>query len=340
MVERILLTGGCGFVGSHIVEHLLKNTDWEICILDRLDYASNGFDRLRDINCFDYNRVNVFTTDLCSPLGSGLVTELGQFSYIVHAAAGSHVDSSIVNPVSFVQNNINSTLHILEFARNSQKCLKKFVYFSTDEVYGTAPEGTDYSEGDRFNPGNPYSASKAGSECLCYAYSNTYKLPIQITNTMNVIGERQHPEKYVPLVINKVLRGDVVQIHSDATKTHAGKRHYIHARNVASALLYILTNVNEFLDNIDSSLGKFNIVGELELDNLELAQMISSRVGKELRYEMTDFHSQRPGHDLRYSLNGDKLCLLGWEPPVGFKDSLNKTIDWYLQVGNNKWLMK
>ena len=239
---------------------------------------------------------------------------------------------------------------MLEYVRNYQPDIEKFVYFSTDEVYGTAPEGVDYAEGDRFNPGNPYSASKAAAECMCYAYSNTYKIPTVITNTMNVIGERQHPEKYVPLCISKSLTGDKLSIHSNKDKTKAGQRHYIHARNVADGLLFVLTKTDEVLDNIDASLGKFNIVGEVELDNLELAQMINNCVGEllnkrgegcnPLNYEMVDFHSQRPGHDLRYSLSGDKMMSLGWEPPVDFESSLKRAVEWYLKEENVKWLMK
>jgi len=345
-MKRILITGACGFVMSHSVEHILKNTDWEIVIVDRLDYASAGFDRLRDIECFDEKRVKVFTHDLNNPIEEGLAQEIGHLDYIVHAAAGSHVDRSIDSPVEFVQNNINNTLYMLEFIRKYFPNIEKFVYFSTDEVYGTAPQGTDYSEGDRFNPGNPYSASKASAECICQAYANTYKIPTVITNTMNVIGERQHPEKYVPLVIAKVLNGEQLEIHADATKTQAGQRHYIHARNVADGLLFVLTKTDEVLDNIDSSKGRFNIVGEIELDNLELAKMIKDSVNVHkggnlgLKYEMVDFHSQRPGHDLRYALNGDKMMVLGWEPPVAFKESLEKAVSWYLKEENAKWLNK
>jgi len=334
-MKRVIVTGGNGFVGSHLVEHLLKNTDWKLLVIDKLSYASTGHDRLRDIDAFDDKRVSIFTTDLNLPFGEGMIKELGDVNMILHLAADSHVDNSITNPVPFCQNNFNSTLYLLEYARSLPN-LEKFVYFSTDEVYGTAPVGTNYKEGDRFNPGNPYSASKASAECLCYAYSNTYKLPIIITNTMNVIGERQHPEKFVPLVISKILKGDVVTIHSDKTKTKAGSRFYIHARNVADGLLYILNNIDETLDNIDASKGKFNIVGEAEMDNLALAQLIAKILGKELKYEMTDFHSSRPGHDLRYALDGNKMSKLGWEHPRKLEESLKKTIDWSLE--NTKWL--
>ena len=334
-MTKVILTGANGFVGHHILEHFLKKTDWEIYCLDKLSYASSGHDRIRDINVFNDERVKIFTTDLSLPFQEGLIKELGDIEYIFHVAADSHVDNSISDPIPFVQNNINSTLHILEYARNLPN-LKKFIYFSTDEVYGSAPVGKNYKEGERFNCGNPYSASKGAAECICQSYANTYKMPIIITNTMNVIGERQHPEKFVPKVINKDLNGETVTIHSNKEKTEAGSRFYIHARNIADALLHILDNCDETLDNYDASKGRFNIVGEKETDNLQLAQLIADILGKELKYEMVDFHSQRPGHDLRYALDGEKMKELGWEHPVPFEQSLESTIKWSLE--RDEWL--
>jgi|TARA_R110002012_G_scaffold321869_1_gene551993 dTDP-glucose 4,6-dehydratase len=334
-MKKVILTGANGFVGHHILEHFLKKTDWEIYCLDKLSYASSGHDRIRDINVFNDDRVKIFTTDLCLPFPEGVIKELGDISYIFHVAAESHVDNSISDPVPFVQNNVNSTLNILEYAKSLPN-LEKFIYFSTDEVYGSAPVGKNYQEGERFNCGNPYSASKGAAECICQAYANTYKMPIVITNTMNVIGERQHPEKYIPKVVKKVLNGETVTIHSNKEKTKAGSRFYIHARNIADALLHILYNCDENLDNYDSSKGRFNIVGEKETDNLELAQLIAKILGKELKYEMVDFHSQRPGHDLRYALDGGKMKSLGWEHPVPFEESLENTINWTLE--KREWL--
>ena len=334
-MEKVILTGANGFVGHHILEHFIKHTDWEIYCLDKLSYASSGHDRIRDINVFNDERVKIFTTDLCLPFQEGLIKELGDIRYIFHVAADSHVDNSISDPVPFVQNNVNSTLHILEYARQLPN-LEKFIYFSTDEVYGSAPVGKNYKEGERFNCGNPYSASKGAAECICQSYANTYNMPIIVTNTMNVIGERQHPEKYVPKVVNKVLNGETVTIHSNKEKTKAGSRFYIHARNIADALLYILNESDETLDNYDSSKGRFNIVGETETDNLELAQMIAEVLGKELKYGMVDFHSQRPGHDLRYALDGEKMKSLDWVHPVSFKESLKNTIEWTLD--RKEWL--
>ena len=334
-MKKVILTGANGFVGHHILEHFIKHTDWEIYCLDKLSYASSGHDRIRDINVFNDDRVKIFTIDLCLPFQEGVIKELGDISYIFHVAADSHVDNSISDPVPFVQNNVNSTLHILEYARQLPN-LEKFIYFSTDEVYGSAPVGKNYKEGERFNCGNPYSASKGAAECICQSYANTYNMPIIVTNTMNVIGERQHPEKYVPKVVNKILNGETVTIHSNKEKTKAGSRFYIHARNIADALLHILDECDETLDNYDSAKGRFNIVGEVETDNLELAQMIAEVLGKELKYEMVDFHSQRPGHDLRYALDGEKMKSLGWVHPVSFEESLKNTIEWTLN--RKEWL--
>ena len=335
MSKKVILTGANGFVGHHVLEHFLKNTDWEIYCLDKLSYASSGHDRIRDIKAFDDKRVKIFTMDLCMPVTEGLAKELGDIEYIFHLAADSHVDNSIADPVPFVQNNVNSTLYLLEYAKTLPN-LKKFVYFSTDEVYGSAPKGVDYVEGDRFNCGNPYSASKGAAECICQAYANTYKMPIIITNTMNVIGERQHPEKFFPMVIRKVIKGETVTIHSNKDKTEAGSRFYIHARNVADALLFIIKNTTETLDNYDASKGKFHIVGEKEFDNLELAQTIAGFIGNKLNYEMVDFHSSRPGHDLRYALDGKKMSDLGWKHPMSIEKSIHKSIKW--TIINDRWL--
>jgi dTDP-glucose 4,6-dehydratase len=256
-----------------------------------------------------------FYSDLTIPLSDGTKKEIGKIDYILNIASESHVDNSITNPVSFIQNNINLMLNILEYAREVKP--ERFIHFSSDEVYGTADD-IDYKEGDRFNPGNPYSASKAAQECICYAYSNTYKLPIQITNCMNILGERQHKEKFLPLCINSIINDNELYIHSNPEKTKAGSRFYIHARNVADAILFILKNVNETLNHIDASKGKFHIVGEKEIDNLELAKLIEKYVrmipkykNHTLKYEMVDFHSSRPGHDLRYAMSGEKMKSLG-----------------------------
>ena len=166
--------------------------------------------------------------------------EIGKVDIILHLAAGSHVDRSIEYPMEFVLDNVVGTANILEFARKTNKNLDRFIYFSTDEVFGPAPKGIDYKENDRYNSTNPYSATKAGGEELAVAYQNTYGLPIYITHTMNVFGERQHPEKFIPMSIKNIRDNKLVSIHSDKSRTIPGSRHYIHAEDVSEAILFLL----------------------------------------------------------------------------------------------------
>jgi len=330
-MKRVLVTGGCGFIGHHLVEHILKNTDWEVICLDRLSYASNGYDRLRDIEAFDSDRVRTFTHDITLPVVDGLAYEIGQLDYILHLAAETHVDNSIVNPRPFVMSNVLGTMEMLEYARHKQKGLQKFLYFSTDEVFGpasTVRNSAGFSEWDRYNSGNPYAATKAGGEELALAYENTYEVPVVITHTMNNFGERQHPEKFLPLIINKVLREEKLYVHADSTRTRPGSRFYLHARNAADAVLFLLKHA--YIGE------KYNIVGDCEVDNLALAAEIAQILNGPLDYELVDYHSSRPGHDLRYALNGFKLGSMGWVPPLEFKPSLEKTVHWYVE--HPKWL--
>jgi len=220
-------------------------------------------------------------------------------------------------------------MNMLEYARGLPG-LRKFIYFSTDEVFGPAPNDVAYKEWDRYNSSNPYAASKAGGEELVLSYINTYKLPCLITHTMNAFGERQHSEKFIPSTLKKILKGESVTIHSDPTRTISGSRFYIHCRNIASAILFLI-DVGKIGD-------KYNIVGEREVSNLDMAHFISGILGKQLKYTMVDFHSSRPGHDLRYALDGTKMKELGWELPLDFEQSLTKTIMWYLKMGNIRWL--
>jgi dTDP-glucose 4,6-dehydratase len=318
---RILVTGGCGFLGHHVVEHVLKTTDWHVVILDRLSYASAGFDRLRDIGAYDGKRITLLAADFTKPIVAGLAQEVGDIDYLLHLGAETHIDRSIENPEPFVLSNVLGTMHVLNFARTLPN-LKKMDYFSTDEVFGAAPDGVFYKEWDRYRSTNPYSASKAGGEELCIAYENTYKLPVFITHSMNIYAERQDREKYVQLCVRRILAGETVTIHADPTRTRSGSRCWIHARNVADGLMFLLEH-GEAGD-------KYNIVGE-EMTNLELAQLIADEIGKPLHYEMVSFHETRPGHDLRYALDGSKLAAMGWTPPLSLQDSLRNTIRWMLE---------
>ena len=232
--------------------------------------------------------------------------------------------------------NVVGTAHILDYARKLDN-LERFTYFSTDEVFGPAPKGVNYKENDRYNSTNPYSASKAGAEELVVAFENTYGLPSLITHTMNVFGERQNPEKYIPMVIKKTRDGEIVTVHANTEKTIAGSRHYIHAEDVADALLFLYKyDISGMTpDETGAKCQKFNIVGKDEIDNLQLAEFIAKTQNKELNHKMVDFHSQRPGHDLRYALDGSKMANMGWTPHSAF-ERLEKTIKWTLE--NDRWL--
>ena len=339
MSKRILITGGAGFIAHHVIDKILSTTDWEIITLDRLDFSGN-LNRLKEVvdnyPKSEQKRVKVVHHDLKAQLNPEICATIGRIDYISHLAAGSHVDRSITYPLEFVMDNIVGTAHILDYARKLDH-LERFAYFSTDEIFGPAPEGINYKENDRYNSTNPYSATKAGAEELVVAFENTYGLPSLVTHTMNVFGERQNPEKYIPMVIKKARDNEVVTVHANSEKTVAGSRHYIHAEDVADALLFLYNyDISSMTpDETGAKCQKFNIVGKDEIDNLQLAKFIGKTQNKELNYEMVDFHSQRPGHDLRYALDGSKMAKMGWTPESAF-ERLEQTIKWTLK--NDRWL--
>ena len=337
-MKRALITGGAGFIAHHLISQILKNTDWEVVTPDRLDFSGN-LNRLQDIlqdfSPEDRSRVRVVFHDLKAAVNPLIAADIGKVDYILHLAAGSHVDRSIEYPMEFVMDNVVATCNILDYARGLDH-LERFVYFGTDEVFGPAPKGIDYKENDRYNSTNPYSASKAGGEELAVAFENTYGLPVYITHTMNVFGQRQHPEKYIPKCIKNIRDGRPITIHSDPTKTIPGSRHYIHAEDVSDALLFLLQQPTVVESNWGGAkCPKFNIVGAEELNNLELAKLIAEAQGKDLIYELVDFHSARPGHDLRYALSGEKMKKMGWEPQ-NIRSRITEVVEWTL--ANERWI--
>lgn len=335
-MKRVLVTGGAGFIGHHFVERLLKETSADVVCLDRLDF-SGTLHRLYDATSTlgsERKRLKFVWHDLKSEVSEYVQNQIGEVDYVFHLAAGSHVDRSIDEPMEFVMDNVVGTCNLLNYIRKIKP--KLFVYFSTDEVFGPAPEGVYYKEWDRYNSGNPYSASKAGAEELCISFANTYSIPTVITHCMNVFGIRQHKEKYIPLCIQKILDGEKISIHSNREKTKAGSRFYIHTDDVYEAVMHICKlHQNNKLNLKEAE--KFNIVGSEEIDNLDLAKRISNILGKELIYEMVDFHTSRPGHDLRYALDGSKLNSLGW-CPQDLTKRLKETVDWYLEEQNIHWI--
>lgn len=322
---KVLISGGAGFIGSHLINDILLHTDWDLTVIDRLD-ISGSLSRLAQVGAAKNPRVRFFYHDLRAEISDYVAGKIGKHNYILHLGAATHVDRSIEDPMSFVYDNVVATGHMLNYARRFG--CDKFLYFSTDEVFGPAPDGVRYKEWDRYKSGNPYAATKAGAEELAISFHNTYGLPVIVTHTMNVLGPMQHFEKYVPSTIKKILLGEEVSVHSDKSQTKAGSRFYIHAASVANAVRFLIDK-GEYGD-------KYNIVGEREIDNLQIAKFIEKFIGKPLKYSLVSWHASRPGHDLRYALCGEKMAKLGWTPPVNIEESIQQTVQWYLE--NPTWL--
>jgi dTDP-glucose 4,6-dehydratase len=339
MSKNLLLTGGAGFIGHHTIEHILKTTDWNIVVLDGLNYAGN-LNYINDILVMKkeefVNRVHIVFHDLKAPISDQVLHSLehyGNLNYVIHMAAESHVDNSITNPVPFVMSNVVGTMNMLE-AVKKMGSIDKYIQISTDEVYGPSIAGHLHTEGEPHKPGNPYSASKAGAEDLAFAYYNTYGLPIVITNTMNNFGERQNPEKFVPKVIKAIMTNQPVIAHckkdEQGNVVDVSSRCWLHARNHSDALLFLLQN--------GTAGERYNVTGE-RYSVVEMIRFIGHFMGKapeEVNLQYEDFHSFRKGHDMHYGLDGLKLAKMGWNAPVPLLESLEKMVQW--TVERKEWL--
>lgn len=341
MAKNVLVTGGAGFIAHHVIEYILDNTEWNIVCLDRIDTAGN-LNRLADIlnNRSDKSRVKVIYHDLRAPINEFVSNMIGKIDIILHLAAASHVTRSIKYPVEFIESNVIGTVNLLEYARNDRNLdsIERFVYFSTDEVFGPAVDNISFHEYDRYNATNPYSASKAAAEEICVAYQNTYKLPIYITHTMNVYGERQAPEKYVPMCIKKLLAGEKLQIHYNSKLKRYGARNYLHAKDVATALLHILSlkEISFPPSHRGGRCPKFNISAGKEYNNFFIAATIANALDIEMNYENYDPNIDRPGHDFSYAIDGSYLRTLGWSPTIEVEDMMPNIARWYRD--NPQWL--
>jgi dTDP-glucose 4,6-dehydratase len=317
MKKVVYVTGCLGFIGYHVTKKCL-DAGYYVFGIDKKTYASN-------LNFLPELEKSLKFKFLESDIND--IERIHDCDYVINTPAETHVDNSIKEPKNVILNNVTSTINLLEWSRTLPN-LKIFFYFSTDEVFGPALETKLYKEWDRHRPTNPYSASKSAAENICISYQNTYNIPLMIVNVMNAFGERQHVEKFIPLCIKKILNNELIQIHSYPDKKTSGSRFYIHSQNIANAVLFLIKN---------GKIGeKYNISGEKEVTNLELAQLIAKCIGKELNYELIDFHSSRPGHDLRYGLDGSKIYELGWNPTFNFEKSLEKVVKWTLE--NQEWL--
>lgn len=332
---KALITGGAGSIGIHVIAHIMANTDWDVISLDSFHHKGyrDRLKRLLNDNPEWVARIKEIQTDLSCPISEKLSVDIGSVDFIIHLAALSDVFLSIENPVYTIQNNINSTLVMLEYARKTKPI--QFIYFSTDEVYGMVKKGQVHKEWETHRPSNAYSASKAASEDICYAYWRSYGVPVIIVNTMNNFAEMQSKNKFPVIIQKKVEAGDVVKIHGN--ENEIGTRFYIHSRNTADALLHIIRmgvkqhKVGEIDDPV-----RYNIVGDKCVSNLGLASIISGLMEKELKYELVDFHKDNPAHDIHYGLDGEKLKATGWVSPKSFEDSLKETIEW--QKNNKEWI--
>jgi dTDP-glucose 4,6-dehydratase len=338
-MSHLILTGASGFVGSHVLRHVLTETDWTIAC--PVSFRHKGLPARIKVAVDRpewWDRVTVVHCDLSAPVDRMTFNELGgdRCDFLLNVASESHVDRSISHPVPFVQNNVSLVLNVLEAARQMPN-LQAMIQISTDEVYGPAAEGHAHAEWEPVLPSNPYAASKAAQEAIAVSYWRTFGVPLIITNTMNIIGETQDAEKFIPMTLKRALSGEKMTIHG-SPDGRIGSRFYLHARNQADALLYLLQRADlepRWTPEAERPL-KYHVVGEREVDNLQMAQMVAEYAGEELRYDIVDFHSSRPGHDLRYAMDGGRMEALGWKAPVPLEDSLRKTVEWTL--AHPEWL--
>lgn len=312
---KILVTGGAGFIGSNFIRLLMSShPGYKIVNVDTLTYAGN-LDNLRGIDT-DL-RYTFVKGDICDSNLINTILEKHEIDTIVHFAAESHVDRSIADASEFVRTNVLGTHTLLNAAR--RHAIRKFIHISTDEVYGSIPEGS-FKETDILTPSSPYSSSKAGSDLLALSYFTTYNLPVIITRCTNNFGPYQYPEKLIPLFVTNLIDGKKVPIYG----TGKNIRDWIHVNDHCRAV--------DFLLHKGKTGEIYNIGGGSEKTNLEITEKILELLRKD--ESMIEYVTDRPGHDFRYSLDCSKLRSLGWKPGYSFEEGLQDTVTWYMQ---NEW---
>ncbi|NEB70327.1 NAD-dependent epimerase/dehydratase family protein [Streptomyces fulvissimus] len=336
MTKHVLLTGGGGFVGSHVLRHLMTNTDWTVTL--PVTFRHKGVPKriasALETNPEWWDRVDVVYCDLTAPIDPVTAARFGKVDYLFNVASESHVDRSIDQPGPFIENNVRLITNILDYARQAKPSL--VLQMSTDEVYGPAPDGYEHREWDAIAPSNPYSASKAAQEAVCFTYWRTYGVPVVITNTMNILGEQQDTEKFIPKTMRAILQGEPATVHV-SPGGRPGSRFYLHARNLADAWLWLARNHKPQQYGDFDRPSRFHIVGEREVDNIEMVHLLADLMGTgDPKLDLVDFHSSRPGHDLRYALDGGKLAAAGWQAPLSLEESLRRTVEWTLR--HPEWL--
>jgi|TARA_E500000318_G_scaffold111768_1_gene131650 dTDP-glucose 4,6-dehydratase len=329
--KNILITGGAGFIGSHVVRRFVENyQDYQIFNLDALTYAGN-LENLKDIeghSNYTFIKGDITDDDFLTTLFSE-----NEFDGVIHLAAESHVDRSISDPLSFVKTNVLGTVNLLN---QSVKMAKKnpdfrFYHVSTDEVYGALGDTGFFTESTPYSPNSPYSASKASSDHFVRAYGETYRLPFVISNCSNNYGPNHFPEKLIPLFINNIINNKPLPVYGDGNYT----RDWLYVKDHARAIDLV------FHEGINGE--TYNIGGFNEWKNIDLVRLLCKLMDKKLgrkegaSEELITFVKDRPGHDLRYAIDATKINKeLGWSPSVTFEQGLELTIEWYFE--NPEWL--
>lgn len=332
-MKNILVTGGCGFIGTNFIHYLLSNPDFDgrVINIDKLTYAGN-LENLISVEKKFPQRYIFLQADICDVNALKDVFETYTVDTICHFAAESHVDRSIAAPDAFIKTNIEGTFCLLEMARRQQNRLVLFHHVSTDEVYGSLGLDGHFTEETPYRPNSPYSASKASSDHLVRAYAKTYGLPVTISNCSNNYGPYQFPEKMIPLMILNALEDKPLPVYGEGRNV----RDWLYVNDHCKAIWRIMQ---------EGARGEtYNIGGQCEMSNIDLVNRICDLLDKMVpqpdqppRRELITFVKDRPGHDLRYAIDFSKLKdELGWMPDESFDTGIKKTIQWYLD--NQTWV--